>query len=784
MEYIRKIDIEIDREYINYTSVRQNDSARAILFHLHANGTDYPLANRNVRAWGVKPDGTKVFIDLEVVSAIEGKCKLRLTNNILAKVGELRLMLTIMEGDDILSTSPISIDIKESLKDDEAVESTNEFTALENSLKSVEKWDEYFKETSGKIEEKYTERLNNKVDLQNVRIYPLLPEEGEVFALQEEGLDIIRLKYEYGHVNRYGAKELNETEINAIANKTFTDENLVEWESSKAVQIAMLVVEKLASNKKGIYPIKFSGGTYLITNTLICKANEDEGGNEIGEISNPLSFVGEYRKNLSNKMAQGTTIVPLIKSTNVLDGEVEGYANLFAINIKYAKKLTYTSETDEAGKPYSELLDEDLYDTNIAYHGAGTNAPICNNISFKNLAFYLPNSLADKYNINVIKAYRTRFTIDNVYVHNMRQFMLQPAQDATGGTSYCDFSQYTNLNFSRLKYRGLELYNADNSKIEDITNHFPSKNFDSLVLIRGGGGITISRIHFAYSFDLEEYTQAGTLVPKQLGSGKDGTKAYIKLVNTKGVATNGVYGERQLLDYLFYIYNSKNVLIENTTEVFFGNGYIRLVGESSNICLRNIYRKCNLVTDYSDIYVNSGAKLSNIAISNFIGENWYNEDISLSTDQSQYSKLTLTETPIKRDITSNGLNNNTANNFSLEPMTFKVINVNGKLTILDYANNITSNDTATETNAKNEYFSVTWDGYGIGGFIVEQTKNIPFCIRSVTPVYTAVGNIFLPISSVNGTRYRVAMWDLVNNKYETTISVNMGFIINIEALRM
>lgn len=160
MEYIRKIDIELDREYINYISVRQNDSARALLFHLHTNGTDYKLLNRTVRAWGVKPDGTKVFIDLEVVNASKGECKLRLTNNILAKVGELRLMLTIAESEDILSTSPISIDIKESLRDDEAVESTNEFTALENGLKSVDMWNTYFEKTSGNIEEKYTDRLN------------------------------------------------------------------------------------------------------------------------------------------------------------------------------------------------------------------------------------------------------------------------------------------------------------------------------------------------------------------------------------------------------------------------------------------------------------------------------------------------------------------------------------------------------------------------------------------------------------------------------------------------
>lgn len=155
MEYIKKVKLDIDREYVNEINVMQKDSARAILFSLYANGSNYSLSGKTVRAWGVKPDKTKIFVDLTVVNASNGTCKLRLTNNMLAVKGQLKLMLTIAEGEDILSTIPLVINIAETLKDDNAIESTNEFTALDSSLKSVQEWDNYFEETSGKIEEKY-----------------------------------------------------------------------------------------------------------------------------------------------------------------------------------------------------------------------------------------------------------------------------------------------------------------------------------------------------------------------------------------------------------------------------------------------------------------------------------------------------------------------------------------------------------------------------------------------------------------------------------------------------
>lgn len=161
MEYIKKVKLEIDRECLNDINVMQKDSARAILFSLYANGSSYSLVNKTVRAWGVKPDGTKIFADLTIISEQGGLAKLKLTNNMLAVKGQLKLMLTIAEGEDILSTIPLVINIAETLKNDNAIESTNEFTALDSSLKSVQEWDGYFEETSGRIEEKYTNRLND-----------------------------------------------------------------------------------------------------------------------------------------------------------------------------------------------------------------------------------------------------------------------------------------------------------------------------------------------------------------------------------------------------------------------------------------------------------------------------------------------------------------------------------------------------------------------------------------------------------------------------------------------
>ena len=65
------------------------------------------------------------------------------------------------ENEDILSTFLLDVDVKRSLRSNSSIESSNEFTALENGITKLDEWEKYFEEESGKIEEKYTKRLNN-----------------------------------------------------------------------------------------------------------------------------------------------------------------------------------------------------------------------------------------------------------------------------------------------------------------------------------------------------------------------------------------------------------------------------------------------------------------------------------------------------------------------------------------------------------------------------------------------------------------------------------------------
>ena len=160
MKFLRKINLEINKDIYDPIKVKQNDTARYLLFNLLDNRVPFSLENKTVRVYGVKPDGTKVFNNLTIVDANRGLAELQLTTQMLIRPGCLKLELVIYEATDILSTTKFDIDIISCLRDDEAIESTNEFSALTLGLSKLDEWDKYFKETSGAIEEKYTERLN------------------------------------------------------------------------------------------------------------------------------------------------------------------------------------------------------------------------------------------------------------------------------------------------------------------------------------------------------------------------------------------------------------------------------------------------------------------------------------------------------------------------------------------------------------------------------------------------------------------------------------------------
>ena len=180
MKFLRTINLDINEDFHDLIKVKQNDTARYLLFNLLDNGVPFSLENKTVRVYGLKPDGTKVLNNLIIINATRGLAELQLTTQMLVKPGCLKLELVIYEATDVLSTTKFDINIISCLRDDEAIESTNEFSALTLGLSKLDEWDKYFKETSGAIEEKYTERLNGiDASLEETKIQKVDKEEGK-----------------------------------------------------------------------------------------------------------------------------------------------------------------------------------------------------------------------------------------------------------------------------------------------------------------------------------------------------------------------------------------------------------------------------------------------------------------------------------------------------------------------------------------------------------------------------------------------------------------------------
>lgn len=115
MEYVKLLTLDINKEYVGNIRVMQKDSARALLFKLKDNGKAFSLTGKTVKAYTIKPDGSKVSADLTVTDSTNGSCKLKLTSAMLSLGGSFKLMLSITDGTDTFSTIPFSIQIIKSL---------------------------------------------------------------------------------------------------------------------------------------------------------------------------------------------------------------------------------------------------------------------------------------------------------------------------------------------------------------------------------------------------------------------------------------------------------------------------------------------------------------------------------------------------------------------------------------------------------------------------------------------------------------------------------------------
>ena len=135
MQFLTPLEVDISTPSISpVIYLKQGDNTRGILVTLLFSGQIVYLTNETVNIYIKKPDGTKVYSPCAIEN---GKIKAVFDNQAVAVPGKAQIELEFVLGQQISSTPIAVADILPTNIDDNAIESSNEFTALQQALIEV-----------------------------------------------------------------------------------------------------------------------------------------------------------------------------------------------------------------------------------------------------------------------------------------------------------------------------------------------------------------------------------------------------------------------------------------------------------------------------------------------------------------------------------------------------------------------------------------------------------------------------------------------------------------------
>ncbi len=150
------IDLQNRYNRIRQYEIKQFDTdSHKFAFTLLDNSVAYNLTGLTGKIYIKKPNGDEVFSNLTINSAIGGKLSFLLTTQCLTIPGTVEAEITLYgTGGEVLTSITFTYIVKPVLRDDEAIESTNEYTALTEALAEVQNIDNRFAEVNSQLEEK------------------------------------------------------------------------------------------------------------------------------------------------------------------------------------------------------------------------------------------------------------------------------------------------------------------------------------------------------------------------------------------------------------------------------------------------------------------------------------------------------------------------------------------------------------------------------------------------------------------------------------------------------
>ena len=136
------INVNLHQPIYERLTAKQGDIAsRYLLFHLLDGDKPFDLTGKSVRVYAIKPDKTEIFNDLTINDASKGYCTLELTSQCLASAGVVKMELYISQSGKVLTSIPFELEVIACINTVNSVTSTNEFSALEVALSSLQDYD-------------------------------------------------------------------------------------------------------------------------------------------------------------------------------------------------------------------------------------------------------------------------------------------------------------------------------------------------------------------------------------------------------------------------------------------------------------------------------------------------------------------------------------------------------------------------------------------------------------------------------------------------------------------
>lgn len=130
--------------------------SRFVKIKLMDNDKPMDLTGVNAYIYALKSDNTKIFNTVEIEDAKNGTILAEITSQLLVTVGSIKLTLVLLEGSNKLGSKEFTLNVDDSMLNDEVVESTNEFTALTRALGSVQNIDNRF----ANVDEQFISKAN------------------------------------------------------------------------------------------------------------------------------------------------------------------------------------------------------------------------------------------------------------------------------------------------------------------------------------------------------------------------------------------------------------------------------------------------------------------------------------------------------------------------------------------------------------------------------------------------------------------------------------------------